>query len=111
MKFGCHKNGVTPLNACSVDIGSMSGGACLQWQHHLQHENADPIKRTSDTRLEDRNAGMQVKDQENWSWKSSLSCGGCPSWRRREATGNLIFERYADMFVAGFEHDADARSF
>ena len=100
-----------PLNACSVDIESNLVLHGLQWQDHIQHENADPMNRTSDTRLEDRNAGMPVKDRENWSWKSSLSCGGCPSWRRREATGNLIFERYADKFVAGFEHDADARSF
>lgn len=32
-------------------------------------------------------------------------------WRRREATGNMIFVRYADDLVAGFEHEADARRF
>jgi group II intron reverse transcriptase/maturase len=32
-------------------------------------------------------------------------------WRRREATGNIIFVRYADDLVAGFEHEADARRF
>jgi RNA-directed DNA polymerase len=32
-------------------------------------------------------------------------------WRRREATGNVIFVRYADDIVAGFEHEADARRF
>lgn len=32
-------------------------------------------------------------------------------WRRREATGNIIFVRYADDVVAGFEHEADARRF
>jgi hypothetical protein len=32
-------------------------------------------------------------------------------WRRREATGNVIFVRYADDVVAGFEHEADARRF
>jgi group II intron reverse transcriptase/maturase len=32
-------------------------------------------------------------------------------WRRREATGNVIFVRYADDLVAGFEHEADARRF
>ena len=32
-------------------------------------------------------------------------------WRRREATGNAIFVRYADDIVAGFEHEADARRF
>ena len=30
-------------------------------------------------------------------------------WRGREATGNMIFVRYADDIVAGFEHVADAR--
>jgi hypothetical protein len=32
-------------------------------------------------------------------------------WRRREATGNVFFVRYADDIVAGFEHEADARRF
>jgi RNA-directed DNA polymerase len=32
-------------------------------------------------------------------------------WRRREATGNVIFVRYADDIVAGFENEADARRF
>jgi RNA-directed DNA polymerase len=32
-------------------------------------------------------------------------------WRRREAKGNVIFVRYADDIVAGFEHEADARRF
>jgi len=32
-------------------------------------------------------------------------------WRRREATGNVIFVRYADDIVAGFEHEAHARRF
>ena len=32
-------------------------------------------------------------------------------WRRREATGNVVFVRYADDIVAGFEHEADARRF
>ena len=32
-------------------------------------------------------------------------------WRRREATGNVIFVRYADDIVVGFEHEADARRF
>jgi group II intron reverse transcriptase/maturase len=32
-------------------------------------------------------------------------------WRRREATGNVIFVRYADDIVAGFEHETDARRF
>lgn len=32
-------------------------------------------------------------------------------WRRREATGDVIFVRYADDIVAGFEHEADARRF
>ncbi len=32
-------------------------------------------------------------------------------WRRREATGNMIFVRYADDLVAGFEHESDARRF
>jgi RNA-directed DNA polymerase len=32
-------------------------------------------------------------------------------WRRREATGNVVFVRYADDIVAGFEHAADARRF
>ena len=32
-------------------------------------------------------------------------------WRGREATGNMIFVRYADDIVAGFEHVADARRF
>jgi len=32
-------------------------------------------------------------------------------WRRREACGNVIFVRYADDIVAGFENEADARRF
>jgi group II intron reverse transcriptase/maturase len=32
-------------------------------------------------------------------------------WRRREATGHVIFVRYADDIVAGFESEADARRF
>ena len=32
-------------------------------------------------------------------------------WRRREATGNMVFVRYADDLVAGFEHESDARRF
>jgi len=32
-------------------------------------------------------------------------------WRRRDATGNVIFVRFADDVVAGFEHEADARRF
>ena len=32
-------------------------------------------------------------------------------WRNREATGNVIFVRYADDIVAGFQHEADARRF
>ncbi|WP_415840579.1 group II intron reverse transcriptase/maturase [Roseateles saccharophilus] len=32
-------------------------------------------------------------------------------WRRREANGNVIFVRYADDIVAGFEHETDARRF
>jgi RNA-directed DNA polymerase len=32
-------------------------------------------------------------------------------WRRREATGDMIFVRYADDFIVGFQHEADARSF
>jgi RNA-directed DNA polymerase len=32
-------------------------------------------------------------------------------WRRREASGDMIIVRYADDFVVGFEHEADARRF
>jgi len=32
-------------------------------------------------------------------------------WRRREATGDTIIVRYADDFIVGFEHEADARRF
>jgi group II intron reverse transcriptase/maturase len=32
-------------------------------------------------------------------------------WRRREATGHMIFVRYADDFIVGFQHEADARRF
>ena len=32
-------------------------------------------------------------------------------WRRREATGDMIFVRYADDFIVGFQHEADARRF
>ena len=32
-------------------------------------------------------------------------------WRRREATGDMIIVRYADDFIVGFEHEADARRF
>jgi RNA-directed DNA polymerase len=32
-------------------------------------------------------------------------------WRRREATGDMIIVRYADDFIIGFEHEAEARRF
>ena len=32
-------------------------------------------------------------------------------WRRREATGDMIIVRYADDFIVGFQHKADARRF
>jgi RNA-directed DNA polymerase len=32
-------------------------------------------------------------------------------WRRREATGDMIFVRYADDIVLGFQHERDARRF
>jgi RNA-directed DNA polymerase len=32
-------------------------------------------------------------------------------YRRREATGDMIIVRYADDFIAGFEHEVDARRF
>src|SRR6476659_10383011 len=33
------------------------------------------------------------------------------AWRRREATGDMIIVRYADDFIVGFQHEADARRF
>ncbi len=32
-------------------------------------------------------------------------------WRRRQATGDMIIVRYADDFIVGFQHEADARRF
>jgi RNA-directed DNA polymerase len=32
-------------------------------------------------------------------------------WRRRETTGDMIFVRYADDFIVGFQHESDARRF
>ena len=32
-------------------------------------------------------------------------------WRRREAAGDMIIVRYADDFIGGFQHKADARRF
>jgi RNA-directed DNA polymerase len=32
-------------------------------------------------------------------------------WRRREATGDMIFVRYADDFIVGFQHERDAQRF
>jgi group II intron reverse transcriptase/maturase len=32
-------------------------------------------------------------------------------WRRREARGEVIFVRYADDYVSGFQYEADARAF
>jgi group II intron reverse transcriptase/maturase len=32
-------------------------------------------------------------------------------WRRREATGDMIFVRYADDFIVGVQHEGDARRF
>ena len=32
-------------------------------------------------------------------------------WRRREVTGDMIFVRYADDFIVGFQHESDARRF
>jgi RNA-directed DNA polymerase len=32
-------------------------------------------------------------------------------WRRREAAGDMIFVRYADDFIVGFQHERDARHF
>jgi RNA-directed DNA polymerase len=33
------------------------------------------------------------------------------SWRRREASGDVIIVRYADDFIVGFQHEGDARRF
>ena len=33
------------------------------------------------------------------------------SWRRHEATGDMVIVRYADDFIVGFEHESDARRF
>ena len=32
-------------------------------------------------------------------------------WRQHEAQGDMVIVRYADDFVVGFEHEADARRF
>jgi group II intron reverse transcriptase/maturase len=32
-------------------------------------------------------------------------------WRRREARGDMVIVRYADDFIIGFQHEADARRF
>jgi RNA-directed DNA polymerase len=32
-------------------------------------------------------------------------------WRQRAATGDMIFVRYADDFIVGFQHESDARHF
>jgi hypothetical protein len=32
-------------------------------------------------------------------------------WRRQSATGDMIIVRYADDFIIGFQHEADARRF
>src|SRR5207248_5900991 len=32
-------------------------------------------------------------------------------WRRRHARGNVILTRFADDYIAGFEHQEDARRF
>ena len=32
-------------------------------------------------------------------------------WRQREATGDMIFVRYADDFIVGLQHESDARRF
>jgi RNA-directed DNA polymerase len=32
-------------------------------------------------------------------------------WRQREATGDMIIVRYADDFIVGFQHEAEARHF
>jgi len=32
-------------------------------------------------------------------------------WRRHQATGDMIIVRYADDFIVGFQHEADARRF
>src|SRR5919197_2412825 len=32
-------------------------------------------------------------------------------WRRHKATGDMIFVRYADDFIVGFQHESDARRF
>jgi RNA-directed DNA polymerase len=32
-------------------------------------------------------------------------------WRKRYAHGDVIFVRFADDFIAGFEHQADAQRF
>ena len=33
------------------------------------------------------------------------------SWRRQEATGDMVIVRYADDFIVGFQHESDARRF
>ena len=32
-------------------------------------------------------------------------------WRRRHAHGDMVFVRFADDFIAGFEHQGDAEQF
>ena len=32
-------------------------------------------------------------------------------WRRRKASGDVVFVRYADDYIAGFEHREDAERF
>jgi hypothetical protein len=39
----------------------------------------------------------------------TAEAGEC--WWRREATGDMIIVRYADDFIVGFQHEADARRF
>ena len=42
---------------------------------------------------------------------TTSSISGPTNGDRREATGNVVFVRYADDIVAGFEHEADGKRF
>ena len=100
-----------------------------------QSRMADPFRGTSDRRSAHDPPDSQVA--EGWGdggWGNTPTEAGTPQgavvspllaniylhyvfdlwaerWRHHHAHGNVIFVRYADDIVCGFEHEADARRF
>ncbi len=80
---------------------------------HLSHEWMMKFveHRVADTRIL-RLIGKWLKAgvSEDGKW-SETTAGWVEAWRRKVASGEMVFVRYADDLVVGFEHREDAERF